>query len=53
VLTLATAFVMGAYVYAGFLGGRVRHTEVRPDATPADATVIEPRPQRPPGPSQQ
>jgi hypothetical protein len=35
--------------YTGLLGGQIRHTEVRPGATPADATVIEPRPVRPPG----
>jgi uncharacterized membrane protein len=49
VFVLATAFVGGAMVYTGLLGGRVRHTEVRPGATDADATVIEPRPVRPPG----
>jgi uncharacterized membrane protein len=46
---LATAFVGGAMVYTGFLGGQVRHTEVRPGATAADALTIEPpRPRRPP-----
>jgi hypothetical protein len=49
VMTLASAFVMGAFMYTGLLGGQVRHTEVRPDATPADATVIEPPRARPPG----
>ena len=43
VLTLATAFVGGAMIYTGLLGGRIRHTEVRPGATQTDATVIEPR----------
>ena len=47
---LATAFVGGAFAYTALLGGQIRHTEVRPGATPADATVIEPRPQRRPGP---
>jgi uncharacterized membrane protein len=43
---LATAFVGGAMVYTALLGGRIRHTEIRPGATPADAITIEPRPQR-------
>jgi hypothetical protein len=47
---LATAFVGGAMVYTGLLGGQIRHTEVRPGATAADAQVIEPRPARPPTP---
>ena len=42
VLVLATAFVGGAMVYTGLLGGRIRHTEVRPGATKADAITIEP-----------
>jgi uncharacterized membrane protein len=49
---LATAFVSGAFVYTALLGGRVRHTEIRPGATATDATVIEPPRQRrvpPPG----
>lgn len=46
VLVLATAFVGGAMVYTGFLGGRVRHTEVRPGATAADAMKVEPRRER-------
>jgi len=50
VMLLATAFVGGAMVYTGLLGGRIRHTEVRPGATDTDATVIEPRRQRPPRP---
>jgi uncharacterized membrane protein len=45
----ATAFVGGAMVYTGLLGGRVRHTEVRPGAVKADAMTIEPPRQRPPG----
>jgi hypothetical protein len=48
VAVLATAFVGGAFVYTGLLGGQIRHTEVRPGATAADAQVIEPRPPRPP-----
>jgi uncharacterized membrane protein len=48
VAVLATAFVGGAMVYTGLLGGQIRHTEVRPRATAADAITIEPRPQRPP-----
>jgi hypothetical protein len=46
---VATAGLSGMMAYTGLLGGRVRHTEVRPGATPADANVIEPRPTRPPG----
>lgn len=47
---LGTAFVSGAFIYTALLGGQIRHTEVRPGATPADATTIEPRPSAPPGP---
>lgn len=47
-MVFATAFVGGAMIYTGLLGGRIRHTEIRPGATDADATVIEPRRQRPP-----
>lgn len=46
---LLSAIVAGMMGYTGLLGGRIRHTEVRPGATPQDATVIEPGPQRPPG----
>jgi len=42
------AVVSGMMVYTGLLGGRVRHTEVRPGATPADAAVVEPPRVRPP-----
>jgi uncharacterized membrane protein len=50
---LATALVGGAFVYTGLLGGQIRHTEVRPGATKADAMIIEPpRPRRPPGGTQ-
>jgi hypothetical protein len=51
VAVLATAFVGGAMVYTGLLGGRVRHTEVRPGATAEDAKTIEPPRQRPPQPA--
>jgi hypothetical protein len=37
------AVVSGMMAYTGLLGGRVRHTEVRPGAVAADATTIEPR----------
>jgi hypothetical protein len=47
VMMLATAFLGGAMVYTGLLGGRVRHTEVRPGAVKADALVIQPPRQRP------
>ena len=46
---IGAAVVAGMMAYTGLLGGQIRHTEVRPGATPADATVIEPRPVRPPG----
>jgi uncharacterized membrane protein len=46
---MGSAVVSGMMGYTGLLGGRVRHTEVRPGATPADAMTIEPR--RAPGPS--
>jgi hypothetical protein len=48
-MLLATAFVGGAFVYTGLLGGRIRHTEIRPGAVKGDELKIEPRPQRPPG----
>lgn len=48
VMILATAFLSGAMVYTGLLGGRVRHTEIRPGAVKADAMTIEP-PRRRPG----
>jgi hypothetical protein len=50
VAVLATAFVGGAFIYTGLLGGQIRHTEVRPGATAADAMVIEPPRQRRPPP---
>jgi uncharacterized membrane protein len=43
---LASAFVGGAMIYTGLLGGRIRHTEVRPGASAADALIIEPPRQR-------
>lgn len=47
---LASATVVcGMMAYTGLLGGQVRHTEVRPDATAADAMTVEPR--RPSGQS--
>ena len=48
---LVLALGVGAWTgYVANLGGQIRHTEVRSGATAADATVIEPRPQRPPPP---
>lgn len=47
VVLVGTAAVTGMMAYTGLLGGRVRHTEIRPGATPADASVVEPR--KPPG----
>jgi len=44
------AVVSGMMAYTALLGGRVRHTEVRPGATDADATTIEPRRVRPGAP---
>ena len=37
------AIVSGMMAWTALLGGRVRHTEVRPGATEADALKIEPR----------
>jgi len=51
VAVLATAIVGGVMVYTGLLGGQVRHTEVRPGATKADAITIEPPRPRPPQPA--
>jgi hypothetical protein len=47
---VGAAVVSGMMAWAALLGGRVRHTEVRPGATAADATTIEPRRARPGGP---
>jgi len=47
---LVGAVILGGMMtYTGLLGGRVRHTEVRPGATPADASVVEPPRVRPQG----
>ena len=46
----AAVVVSGMMAYTGLLGGRIRHTEVRPGATPADAAVIEPPRARGPRP---
>jgi hypothetical protein len=40
---VGAALVSGLMAYTALLGGRVRHTEVRPDATAADASAVEPR----------
>ena len=48
VMLVGTVAVSALMVYAGLLGGQVRHTEVRPGATKADAMTIEPPRQRPP-----
>jgi uncharacterized membrane protein len=48
-MIVASAFLSGAMIYTGLLGGRVRHTEIRPGAVDADALKIEPPRQRPPG----
>lgn len=51
VVLVGTVAVSGTMAYTGLLGGQVRHTEVRPGATEADAIAIEPRRQpRPPAP---
>lgn len=47
-MILASAFVSGAMIYTGLLGGRIRHTEIRPGAVKADALTIEPPRRRPP-----
>jgi uncharacterized membrane protein len=49
VMLLATAFVGGAFVYTALLGGRIRHSEIRPGATKADAITVEPQRPGPPG----
>ena len=48
VALIGTVVVSGLMVYTGLLGGRVRHTEVRPGSVPADAMTIEPPRTRPP-----
>jgi hypothetical protein len=42
VALVGTTALTGAMAITGLLGGRIRHTEVRPGATPADASSIEP-----------
>jgi uncharacterized membrane protein len=42
VIVLGAAVVSGLMAYTGLLGGRVRHTELRPGAVPADAMIVEP-----------
>ena len=37
-----TVALSGAMAYTGLLGGRIRHTEVRPGATAGDAALVEP-----------
>ena len=49
VMLAGAVVVSGLMAYTGLLGGRIRHTEVRPGATPADAAVVEP----PRGPGRQ
>lgn len=45
---VASLIVSAMMAYTGLLGGRVRHTEVRAGATPADAAAVEaPPPPRP------
>jgi uncharacterized membrane protein len=39
---IASVIVSAMMAYTGLLGGRVRHTEVRSGATPADAAAVEP-----------
>lgn len=46
---LVGALIVAALMaYTALLGGRIRHTEVRPGATPADAAAIEAPPTRRP-----
>jgi uncharacterized membrane protein len=51
VVLVGAAVVSVMMAYTGLLGGRIRHTEVRPGAVPGDAMIVEPPPprrQRPP-----
>lgn len=41
-ILVGTALVSGLMAYTGLLGGRVRHTEVRPGSVAADAMIVEP-----------
>ena len=43
---LGNVIVSGMMVYTALLGGQIRHTEVRPGATPDDAVKIEAPPAR-------
>ena len=47
VALVGTTALAGVMAYTGLLGGRIRHTEVRPGATPADAALVEPPRQGP------
>lgn len=47
---VANLVVCGLLAYTALLGGRIRHTEVRPGATPADAAAVEPPRERPGAP---
>jgi hypothetical protein len=47
---VGAAVVSGMMAWTAQLGGRVRHTEIRPGATSTDATIIEPRRPRPGAP---
>jgi uncharacterized membrane protein len=42
VVLAGSVVVSGLMAYTGLLGGRVRHSEVRPGAVAADAAVVEP-----------
>jgi uncharacterized membrane protein len=42
IITLCTLALSGLMAYVGLLGGRIRHTEVRPGAVAADALIVEP-----------
>lgn len=48
VMLVATLGVAGTMAYTGLLGGQIRHTEVRPGATAAEALLVEPQRQRGP-----
>lgn len=52
VALVGTGALAAAMAYTGLLGGRIRHTEVRPGATAADAAVVEPPRSRPPRPAE-
>ena len=43
VALIGSTALAGAMAYTGLLGGRIRHTEVRPGATSVDAALVEPR----------